>query len=126
MTRWSHVSNRCWANVCRDVRASKTLVDHPARLVSPDDSPDRDLQFLRRMMEEKYETPQKILELNRQHPMIADLARLTADQPDDTRIDATIQQVFDNLLLMEGAFQGPVADMVERVQQFMAAALRTA
>ena len=108
----------------RDVRASKTLVDHPARLVSADDSPDRDLQFLRRLMEEKYETPQKILELNRQHAMVGDLARLTGEHPEDTRIDATIQQLFDNLLLMEGAYQGPVADMVERVQQFMATALR--
>ncbi len=58
----------------RDVRASKTLVDHPARLVSPDDSPDRDLQYLRRLMEDKFETPVKILELNRQHPLIASLA----------------------------------------------------
>ena len=77
----------------RDVRASKTLVDHPARLVSPDDSPDRDLQFLRRLMEEKYETPIKILELNRQHPLVASLAGLTADQPGDECIDAGDQPV---------------------------------
>jgi molecular chaperone HtpG len=108
----------------RDVRASKTLVGHPARLVSPDDSPDRDLQFLRRLMEEKYETPVKILELNRQHPMIADLADLVARQPDDKRIDSSIQQILDNLLLIDGTFQGPVADMVDRIQQFMATALR--
>jgi molecular chaperone HtpG len=108
----------------RDVRASKTLVDHPARLVSPDDSPDRDLQFLRRLMEEKYETPVKILELNRQHPLVASLAGLTADQPGDDRIDPAINQLFDNLLLMEGAYQGPVADMVDRIQQLMGQALK--
>ncbi len=108
----------------RDVRPSKTLVDHPARLVSPDDSPDRDLQFLRRLMEEKYETPIKILELNRQHPLVASLAGLTADQPGDERIDPAINQLFDNLLLMEGAYQGPVADMVDRIQQLMGAALK--
>ncbi len=108
----------------RDVRASKTLVDHPARLVSPDDSPDRDLQFLRRLMEDKYETPIKILELNRQHPLIASLAGLAADQPGDERIDVSISQLFDNLLLMEGAYQGPVADMVDRIQQLMGAALK--
>ncbi len=109
----------------RDVRASKTLVDHPARLVSPDDSPDRDLQFLRRLMEEKYETPVKILEINRQHPLIASLATLATDQPEDARIDLSINQLLDNLLLMEGAYQGPVADMVDRIQQLMGAALRT-
>jgi molecular chaperone HtpG len=108
----------------RDVRASKTLVDHPARLVSPDDSPDRDLQFLRRLMEDKYETPIKILELNRQNPLVASLAGLAAEQPDDPRIDPAINQLLDNLLLMEGAYQGPVADMVERIQQLMGAALK--
>jgi molecular chaperone HtpG len=108
----------------RDVRASKTLVDHPARLVSPEDSPDRDLQYLRRLMEEKYETPVKILELNRQNPLIASLAGLVAGQADDERIDPTINQLFDNLLLIEGAYQGPVADMVERIQQLMGAALK--
>lgn len=109
----------------RDVRASKTLVDHAARLVSPDDSPDRDLQFLRRLVEEKYETPVKILELNRQHPLISNLANLVTSQPGDDRIDPTINQLLDNLLLMEGAFQGPVADMVDRIQQLMGAALRS-
>lgn len=108
----------------RDVRASKTLVDHPARLVSPDDSPDRDLQYLRRLMEEKYETPIKILELNRQHALVAGLAALVESQPDDGRIDPTINQLLDNLLLIEGSYQGPVADMVERIQQLMGAALR--
>lgn len=108
----------------RDVRASKTLVDHPARLVSPDDSPDRDLQFLRRLVEEKYEAPVKILELNRQHPLVGSLAGLVAEQPTDERIDSAINQLLDNLLLIEGAYQGPVADMVDRIQQLMDAALR--
>ncbi|MFN8467456.1 MAG: molecular chaperone HtpG [Caldilineaceae bacterium] len=108
----------------REVRASKTLVDHAARLVTPEDSPDRNLQYLRRLMEDKFETPVKILELNRQHPLIVSLAGLAAGQPDDERIDASISQLFDNLLLMEGSYQGPVADMVDRIQQLMGAALK--
>ncbi len=108
----------------RDVRASKTLVDHPARLVSPDDSPERDLQYLRRLMEEKYETPVKILELNRHNPLVGSLAGLVAATPDDERIDPAINQLFDNLLLIEGAYQGPVADMVDRIEQLMGAALK--
>jgi molecular chaperone HtpG len=108
----------------RDVRASKTLVDHPARLVSPDDSPERDLQYLRRLMEEKYETPVKILELNRHNPLVGSLAGLVAATPEDERIDPAINQLFDNLLLIEGAYQGPVADMVDRIEQLMGAALK--
>jgi hypothetical protein len=49
---------------------------------------------------------------------------LAAEQPDDPRIDPAINQLLDNLLLMEGAYQGPVADMVERIQQLMGAALK--
>ena len=75
------------------------------------------------MMEEQYTAPTKILELNRSHPFIADLARLVTAQPGDERIDPAIQQLLDNLLLMDGAFQGSMADMVERVQKLMAAAL---
>jgi molecular chaperone HtpG len=108
----------------RDVRASKTLVDHPARLVSSDDSPERDLQYLRRLMEEKYETPVKILELNRHNSLVGSLAGLVAATPEDERIEPAINQLFDNLLLIEGAYQGPVADMVDRIEQLMGAALK--
>jgi HSP90 family molecular chaperone len=75
-------------------------------------------------MEEKYETPVKIMELNRQNPLIASLAGLVTEQPGDERIDPAINQLFDNLLLIEGAYQGPVADMVDRIQHLMGAALK--
>jgi hypothetical protein len=58
--------------------------------------------------------------------MVADLAQLVGSHPEDRRIDASIQQLFDNLLLIDGSFQGPIGDMVDRIQQFMAAALRGA
>lgn len=105
-----------------DVQASKSLVDSPVRLVSPADSFDRDLQRLRRLTEEDYETPKKILELNRRQPIIVNLGKMVAHSPDDALIDAAIEQLFDNALLIEGLHANPV-DMVERIQLLMSAAV---
>ncbi len=107
----------------RDVRESKALVDSPARLVSSEDGFERDLQYLRRLMEDDYKAPAKILELNRRHPLVVHLAARIEQAPDDALIDASIQQMLDNLLLLEGSFSGSVADLVARMQQLMAAAL---
>lgn len=101
-----------------DVRTSKQLVDSPCRLVSPEDNYDRDLERLRRLMEENYEQPKKILEINRRHPLVANVAHILAATPDDALVDATIEQLFANAQMLEG-IQPSVADMVERVQMLM-------
>jgi molecular chaperone HtpG len=103
----------------KDVRAGKTLVDSPARLVSAEEGFERDLQYVRRLMEEEYTAPVKILELNANHPIVSSLAALTERNGDDPRINDGIEQLLDNLLLMEGTFTGSVADLVDRVQRLM-------
>lgn len=109
----------------REVREGKTLIDSPARLVSPEDEFARDLQYVRRMIEEDYVAPVKTLELNRRHPIIANLARLVSEDAANPLIDPSVEQLFDNLQLLDGAYQGSVADMVERIQKLMGAALRS-
>ncbi|MEZ4863785.1 MAG: molecular chaperone HtpG [Caldilineaceae bacterium] len=105
-----------------DVRESKQLVNSPCRLVSPEDSFDRDLQRIRRLTEQNYELPKKLLELNRRHPVIANLAQIVSKSGDDAVADAAIGQLFDNALLLEGINPNP-ADMVERIQTLMATAV---
>ena len=105
-----------------NVRESKQLVNSPCRLVSPEDSFDRDLQRIRRLTEQDYELPKKLLELNRRHPLVANLAQILAKSSSDTIVDATIGQLFDNALLLEGISPNP-ADMVERIQQLMETAV---
>lgn len=105
-----------------DVRESKQLVDSPCRLVSPEDSFDRDLQRVRRFMDEEYETPKKVLEINRKHPIVANLARILESNPDDSLLDVSIEQLFDNAQLMDGLLTDP-ADMVARIQTLMESAV---
>ncbi|HAJ38313.1 MAG TPA: molecular chaperone HtpG [Chloroflexi bacterium] len=109
----------------REVREGKTLIDSPARLVSPEDEYARELQYVRRVIEEDYVAPAKTLELNRRHPIVANLARLLSEDAANPLIDPSVEQLFDNLQLLDGAYQGSVADMVERIQKLMGAALRS-
>jgi len=105
-----------------DVRESKQLVSNPCRLVSPENEYDRDLQRIRRLMEQDFQTPKKILELNRGHGLVRNLSGLVQNDGENRLIDATIEQLFANALLVEGIHPNP-AEMVERIQMLMEAAL---
>ncbi len=104
-----------------DVRESQVLTDSPCRLLSPESGPDRDLQRVRRLLEQNFEIPPKILELNRHHRLVQNLARLVRDHSDDSRIDPAIEQLYENVLLLEGLHPNP-AQMVSRLQTLLEAA----
>jgi molecular chaperone HtpG len=101
-----------------EVRESRLLTDSPCRLVSPGDATDRDMQRVRRLLNRDFEVPQKILEINRRHSLVQDLAQLVADQPHEPLIDPAIEQLYENALLIEGLHPNPAA-MVSRVQALM-------
>ncbi len=101
-----------------EVRESKVLVDSPARLVSPDAGFERDMQRVRRLIEQDYVVPPKLLELNRRHPLIRNLAGLIERQPAAPVIDPAIELLFDNLLLLEGLHPNP-AGMAPRIQTLL-------
>jgi molecular chaperone HtpG len=101
-----------------DVRESKVLKGSPCRLVSSESGPERDMQRVRRLLEENYETPAKIIEINRSHPLIRNLARLIEGLSSDPFVDLTIEQLFENLLLLEGLHPNPV-EMVSRIESLL-------
>jgi molecular chaperone HtpG len=101
-----------------EVRESKVLKNSPVRLVSPEDAPDRDVQRLHRFLDQEYEVPKKILEVNRNHPLVVNLARLVTDEPDNRLIPVSIEQLYDSALVQEGLHPNPVA-MLPRIQELM-------
>jgi molecular chaperone HtpG len=101
-----------------EVRASKVLKDSPVRLVSPKDAPQQEIQRIYRMMGRDYEVPQKIFEINRRHPLIADLVRLVTQHPESEFIPLSIEQLYASALLQEGLHPNPV-EMLPRIQQMM-------
>ncbi len=101
-----------------EVRESKVLQNSPIRLVSPSDAADRDYQRLQRMMDENYEVPRRILEINRRHPLIANMAGLLQTQPDSAFVDVAIEQLYESALVQEGLHPNP-AQMLPRIEQLM-------
>lgn len=101
-----------------EVRESKVLRDSPCRLVSSEGGSERDMQRVRRLLEQDYEVPAKILEINRGHPLIGHLAHLIASPHGDAMADLVIEQLFENLLLLEGLHPDP-SQMVPRIQALL-------
>jgi molecular chaperone HtpG len=100
------------------VRASKVLRDSPCRLVSPESDAERNLQRVRRLLEEDFEIPPRILEVNRTHPLILNLAHLTEREGGEALVDGVIEQLFANQLLLEGIHPNP-SEMVPRIQSLL-------
>jgi molecular chaperone HtpG len=101
-----------------EVHESQVLKGSPCRLVSPDGAPMREMSRVYRMLDQEFEVPKRILEINRRHPIVVNLARLVAEEPDAEIIDPTIEQLYENQLLMEGLHPNPT-DMIPRIQQLM-------
>lgn len=104
-----------------EVRESKVLRDSPCRLVSPEGGPGSDMQRVYKLLNREFETPKKILEINRGHPLIRNLAHLVDTTPDAPVIDLTVEQLFENQLLIEGVHPNPIS-MIGRIQALMEAA----
>jgi len=104
-----------------EVRASKMLIDSPGRLVNPANALNPNMQRVQRLLNKDYQIPKKILEINRGSSLIQNMAtRLSADAGDPL-VDLLVEQLFANLLVIEGIHPNP-ADMIPRVQQLMEAA----
>jgi molecular chaperone HtpG len=108
----------------QDVRESKTLTGSPARLVSDDNAPQRNMFRINRLLDREYELPVKILELNPRHPLIHNLSNLAQQNPDNPLVDVVIEQVFETALLQDGIHPNPAA-MAPRLQVLMQAATGT-
>ncbi|HVU13001.1 MAG TPA: molecular chaperone HtpG [Phototrophicaceae bacterium] len=106
-----------------EVRASKNLVGSPARLVSKDSDPQRNMFRINRLMDREYDLPVKILELNPRHPLLHNLSGMIAHDPQNALIDPVIEQVFETALLQDGIHPDPAA-MASRLYTLMQAATR--
>ncbi|MBE2267041.1 MAG: molecular chaperone HtpG [Anaerolinea sp.] len=104
-----------------EVRESKNLVGSPARLVSKENDPSRNMFRINRLMDRDYELPVKMLELNPRHPLLYNLSGKLALDPQNPIIDTVIEQVFETALLQDGIHPDP-ASMAERLYALMQAA----
>lgn len=102
-----------------EVRASKVLKGSPARLVSPEDAAgNQSVSRLQRYIDQNYEVPKRILELNQKHPLVVSLADQHAADGESARVPLIIEQLFDSALVQEGLHPNP-AEMLPRIQKLM-------
>jgi molecular chaperone HtpG len=105
-----------------EVRASDRLVDSPVRLAAPDGEKGHEMDRVRRLLEKDYTVPKRVVEINRSHPLIKQLAGLVASGNADPMVNDCIEQLYANGLLLEGLHPNP-AEMVGRIQALMEAAV---
>ena len=108
-----------------EVRASKHLTDSPCRLVNPANVPGSEMHRVYRLLNEEFQVPKKIMEVNLRHVLIRNLSALIERAPQDALIDQCIEQLYENDLLIEGIHPNP-AGMISRIQAFMEAAAQSA
>ncbi len=107
----------------KEVRGSKVLRDNPARLVSDEDAAMREMQRVQQLLGREATMGPRILELNRSHPLVAQLAQRAEADAEDPLLIASAEQLYDNALLLEGLHSNPSA-MVPRIQALIEAATR--
>jgi molecular chaperone HtpG len=105
------------------VRVSSVLESNPARLVDPEDQPSSDLQRVYRYLEQDYQVPKKVFEVNRHHSLIQGLARLIDYEPGNDLINLSIEQLFENALIIDGLHPNP-SSILPRVQKIMELAVQ--
>ena len=101
------------------VRMTDRLRESPARLVDPDGALNQEMQRVYQILEQDYQVPPKVLELNPHHPIILSLADLPED---DQRSALVIDLIYQDALLIEGLHPDP-ASMITQIQKVMQAAL---
>ncbi|MBN1964229.1 MAG: molecular chaperone HtpG [Anaerolineae bacterium] len=107
------------------VREGTRLSASPARLVAGDDSGGDSMERVRKYIDQGFTVGKKVMEINRSHPLIHDMARALHRNALDTLVPSMIEQLYENALLVEGIHPNP-AGMVSRIQAIMAAAAASA
>lgn len=90
----------------KDVRVTDRLGGSPACLVSPD-GVTSSMEKLMRVMQKSDGIPQKMLEVNRDHPFMRALLRIHKANPDDALIPDMVNNLYDSTLLLDGYLNDP-------------------
>lgn len=105
-------------NEVEDVVASKRLVSSAVTLVSGKKGMDNQMEKLMRAMDTKFEKSKKIMEVNLEHPLLKNLARIYLSDTANPILRKCISQLYDGALLTEGEL--PVSgEFIKRMTEIM-------
>lgn len=92
-----------------EVRVSHRLADSPAVLVAPDGGMTASMEKLLKVMNKDDSLPVKILEVNRDHPLLRSMLRIFKADRDDRVLVEMTRNLFDGCLLLDGYLKDPQA-----------------
>lgn len=91
----------------KEVRISHRLEDSPACLVNPDENMTSSMDKIMRVLQKDDSIPQKILEVNQDHPLLRTMLRIHLADPESPQLREMIQGLFDAALLLDGYMKDP-------------------
>ena len=97
---------------------SKRLTDSPSCLVSPDGTMSSGMQKIMQIINKDASIPKKIMEVNKDHPLIRHLLDIYKKDVKDTHLDQVTEQLYDSSLLLEG-YLTDAHEMVARIEQLL-------
>ena len=100
------------------MKESNRLVDSPCCLVNPDGVPSVHVQKLIQMVDSNYKMSKKIMEINRKHRMIQNLARMNENPSHQPLIEKIVNQLFENALMQDGVVYDPTS-MAPRLNELL-------
>jgi molecular chaperone HtpG len=101
-----------------DVVESKRLTTSPSCLVSPDGTMTSGMQKIMQMMNKDTTIPQRIMEINKDHPLVRDLLTIYKKDVNDPHFERVTEQLYESSLLLEG-YLTDAHLMVNRIEDLL-------
>jgi molecular chaperone HtpG len=93
----------------KEVRVSHRLTDSPAMLTAPDGGVSSSMEKLIKVMQRDDTLPVKVLEVNRDPPLLRNMLRMFKADRQDAVLAEMVQALFDASLLLDGYIKEPQA-----------------
>ncbi|MBN1783053.1 molecular chaperone HtpG [bacterium] len=100
------------------VRLSERLVDSPAVLVGKEHAMSSQMEKIMHMMNKDAKLTPKIMEINRNHPIIMNMLKIYQNDPRDPLLERAVQSLFHSVLLLDGALDD-IQDMASGIQNLL-------
>lgn len=106
-----------------EIRVSQRLADSPAVLVSADGGMTSSMEKLFKAMQQDESLPVKVLEVNRDNPLLRDMLAIYKADNDDRILAEMTQSLFDSCMLLDGYLKDPQA-LAQRMNEMLTQSAR--
>ena len=100
---------------------SKRLVDSAVTLVVGKEGLDMQMEKMMKMLDKDFKGGRKVLEVNMEHPLITNLAKMQLADAGNPQLRLYISHLYEGALLIEGNMPSP-SDFVRRMTEIMTSA----